>query len=999
MFRFKYLFICLTLLFFIQFNADAQIGQFTAFDADTVFKVSILDKRILINKQAPANITISNKAKVVFDVSDASLKNQELYFSLTPKYLIVNHTKIFEKWVKKIGIEGTPDAKISVQLDSAKDESGFELNAPLFVNAKDTSINPNKIYIINRAINQDYLYLNNRTYRKEIIPQNIVSNYKNELGSIRFNVGLPVKYSPFIFFQDLNNDGTDDFILSFNNAFFRGKYFDIGAMYLPFYNYVKKGAANKMSIAQDNEDLSFPDSKPKTLFHEANRTSSIDLNGDKVNEIIVWGEGYHHRDDTSLLAFARQAGLIENTDFGAADVPTSMNDKMYKRRINLYEIKNNKLIERGDLLPKDLPLSASVFGTSGDFDNDGDNDIIMMNNGVWLLENDNYSFKSKLLLQNEGHDFFNEGFQRRIGTTCPYLIDVNGDGFKDIVCSLDRISGDYSPARTVYFLNNKNKNFSFFNPGDLIPYAKDLTSDNFLNYVLSDIYVEDINLNGTPEIVLCYAKEFSTVQAETPFRSKQVYQIIEISKNGQIINRTNEYFDKNENILNISSKNGGNFFLKNIDDDPELEIIPSFALRDPKYNNDFPKEGWYGYWNDYTGFQYFDFVGSKYKIKRLGNIIGGTFDNDKLSINATFGNGPFFLHDLNKDGLQEILLTGWNQDLLLFPVNDLSIDSKTTEIISTAKVNDVLDSLVVKNLDEESNFSFSLSDSSEFIGITKNKIYLKKPLNLRKIPAQSLHVLIKAKNDKYKTFTWIERSFKIKCLQPKPKFVNTSFSICKGDSLKLSVTNFNSGDSLRWFIGLKNDTTITNAKTILDSGKVYLTKIDTIGCTVNSDTVQVIVHSIPNKPTLSRDAENNLVSNFNRMTWYKDGVKLLDTAQKIKPTANGIFTATTDQNGCISPMSEGYYYITNAVYNFTNEESFQITPNPTNGEMSINYKLRTINEVYISILDITGRAFIFQQKIHSGTKINIEAVPKGNYIVQIRDRLGKLILHQKIIKE
>ncbi len=988
----------LTLIIFNS-KATAQIGQYTSYDADTVFKVSIVNKKIEINKQFPANITINNKSKITFDISDTSLKNSDLFFSLTPNYQGINTQKLLDKWVKKIGVEGNPNSKITIELDSAKDNNGLEFNSPLYINSKDISTLSNKIYAINRSINQDYLFINNQTYRKEILPQKIVTNYKNELGNVRFNVILPIKYSPFLLFPDLNNDGTDDFILSFNNAFFNGKYFDIGAMYLPFYNYLKNNSSNQLTITQDNEDLSFPDSKPKTLFHEANRVSIIDLNGDKVNEIITWGEGYHHRDDTMLLAFARQAGLVENIDFAASDVPTNMNDKMYKRRLNIYEVKNNKLTERGDLLPNDLPLSGSIFGSSGDVDNDGDNDIIVMNNGVWLLENDKYSFKSKLLLQNEGHDFSSEGFQRRISTTSPFLIDINGDGFKDIVCNLERISGDITPARTIYFLNNKNKNFDFFNPKDLVPFNNEVSPDNFLNYVLSDIYFDDINLNGTQEIVLCYAKEFSTVQAETPLRSKQVYQIVEVTKSGQLINRTNDYFEKNQNILNISSKNGGNFFIKNIDNDPEPEIIPSFALRDPKYNSDFPKEGWYGYWNDYTGIQYFDLINNKYSIKRLGNIIGGTFDNDKISTSSTFGNGPFFIHDFNKDGLSEILITGSNQDQLLYPVSDLSIDSKNLEINSNIKINDLLDSIILKNIDEKNNFTFSFLDSSEFIGLKNDKLYLKKPLNIRNIPAQTINITIKAKNDKYKTYSLIERAYKIICNLSKPKFQNTSYAFCKGDSLKLSVSNFNSGDSLKWYVGTKIENTITNTKSIIDSGKVYVTRIDSTGCFVNSDTVSVSLLPIPSPPVISRDLENNLVSSANRVSWYKDGAKIADTTQKIKPSTNGIYTATTTQNGCTSVLSQGYYYVTNAVSNFSDDEYFKIAPNPTSGEFNVNYNLSLIKEVYISILDINGRAIISNQKINSGSKINLGPASKGNYILIVKDSSGKFIINQIIVKK
>jgi hypothetical protein len=209
----------------------------------------------------------------------------------------------------------------------------------------------------------------------------------------------------------------------------------------------------------------------------------------------------------------------------------------------------------------------------------------------------------------------------------------------------------------------------------------------------------------------------------------------------------------------------------------------------------------------------------------------------------------------------------------------------------------------------------------------------------------------------------------------------------------------NKGDTLKWYYGTKSDLTNVANKTFTDSSKVFVTRTDRFGCMISSDTIQLKKYSIPVSPSLSRDADNNLVSNATGNIWYKDGVKIADTTQKIKPTTNGIYTATTTQNGCTSSLSQGYYYLTNAVNNLSNGEYFKVSPNPTSGELNINYKILSSRYISISVFDINGRAVLLNKKVESGSKVNLGSVSKGNYIIQVKDAAGRLISSQKLVKE
>jgi Ig-like domain CHU_C associated/Secretion system C-terminal sorting domain len=239
---------------------------------------------------------------------------------------------------------------------------------------------------------------------------------------------------------------------------------------------------------------------------------------------------------------------------------------------------------------------------------------------------------------------------------------------------------------------------------------------------------------------------------------------------------------------------------------------------------------------------------------------------------------------------------------------------------------------------------------------------------------------------------------KINPLPIKPTFNTSNYSFCSGDSIRLSITNVNKGDTLKWYFGTKSDITNVANKTFFDSTKLYVTRTDSVGCIISSDTIQLTKKNIPVAPGISRDVDNNLVANINGITWYKDGVKIADTTQKIKPTSSGNYTATTTQNGCTSPVSANYYYLTSAVANLSGNEYFKISPNPTNDEIYLNYNIRSTNDVYINLIDMSGRTIISNRKVNSGTKVNLGSSMKGNYIIQVKDKAGKILTTEKLIK-
>lgn len=113
----------------------------------------------------------------------------------------------------------------------------------------------------------------------------------------------------------------------------------------------------------------------------------------------------------------------------------------------------------------------------------------------------------------------------------------------------------------------------------------------------------------------------------------------------------------------------------------------------------------------------------------------------------------------------------------------------------------------------------------------------------------------------------------------KPVFNSDKFNFCSGDSVNLSISNVKSGDTLKWNINgvLNND--FNNLKTIKTSSKIYVSRVDSLGCTINSDTVNIVVKSDlqPNIPKVSDTSfcQNNplpelkaVADGQNSLLWY-----------------------------------------------------------------------------------------------------------------------------------
>lgn len=233
----------------------------------------------------------------------------------------------------------------------------------------------------------------------------------------------------------------------------------------------------------------------------------------------------------------------------------------------------------------------------------------------------------------------------------------------------------------------------------------------------------------------------------------------------------------------------------------------------------------------------------------------------------------------------------------------------------------------------------------------------------------------------------------------RPIFNSQKYSFCAGDTLKLSITNTNKGDTLKWYYGNKSDITNVNNKMFTDSTSLYVTRTDSLGCVISSDTINLIKYTIPRIPTLSRDTSNYLVASINGINWFKDGLSLPDTTQKYKPVTAGAYTIKTTQNGCTSLLSSPYYYLVTDILNLSSNEYIKLAPNPFGNQVNFDFLIKGYQKLNIDVFEMTtGNKNISFQNLTPGMPIYLGQLLPGTYLIKVSSTDNKIAYLFKMVK-
>jgi len=839
-----------------------------------------------------------------------------------------------------------------------------------------------------------FLLLQNLNAQKKWIrgPQlNFTGQFTQNFDSVKFinNGGYddngfgPSSDPGSLIIYDFNKDGKKDIVF---RSYYNRKDGSSGDVF--FLRFYKNNGDN--SFTEVTKEISPNVFK---VFRGNGGLSRFDFNKDGIDDLFFGSGGFEGNAQATPLAKNYLSNptlnMINGIDF--IDVGTASTSNYIPRQQFIYS--DSGKLKEGQITKFDKKYFSAILGqVVYDINKDGFDDIIVL--GDVFSYNDTTKVSTRLssgfgvFLNNSGKNFtFSNGIDTHVGESVrklntkynvaevrvdigqPNLIDYNSDGNLDLQL--------YVRARTIEYLtasdsvNNNAKQYSLnFESRVYLSTNGKFDANNYVVLSnISSVNLKKADINGDGKLDLIGMGDPENPDSLTWSSGINIYLNTD---NKSYNNSTKDYFPNDSlvliNKLNQDHISGANdFSLNDIDGDGFVDIIPMdandapYLLNGNKYGNGFPylRNGWNPY-NKNT-FYYKNINNASFKRVDIG-----LFPNWKLIDSTNYFNYK------NIEYYNSLIK---NNTSIIPPGDSLITNSlyMMNDIIPVDFNGDGIYELFAFN--NHAPPSYSTDGSGNLQG----------PPNLPKLayqhPAVSGFVLYP-------------------CSLAKPIFNTTKYSFCAGDSLKLTVTNINKGDSLKWYYGTKSDLTNVSNKTFADSTKLFVTRTDSIGCVISSDTVNLVKYSNPTAPTLSRDTANYLVSNTSSgNSWYKDGTLLKDTVQRIKPSTGGSYAVKNTKNGCTSAQSNPYYYLITDVITLSADEFIRLAPNPFTNQLNFDFAIKGYQKLNIDVFDMaTGSKLASKQNLSAGIAIYLGQLSAGTYLIKVGSQDGKIAYQFKLVK-
>jgi hypothetical protein len=227
---------------------------------------------------------------------------------------------------------------------------------------------------------------------------------------------------------------------------------------------------------------------------------------------------------------------------------------------------------------------------------------------------------------------------------------------------------------------------------------------------------------------------------------------------------------------------------------------------------------------------------------------------------------------------------------------------------------------------------------------------------------------------------------------PSVPFITASgpTSFCEGANVVLSSSP---ASTYLWNNGEKTQN-ITTFKT----GIYFVNVFDVNGCTSKSLNKSITVNPIPTAPIITRDTANYLVSSSLKNVWFKDGIALFDSSQRVKYNPPGLFSAKAVQNGCVSALSMPYYMVTDII-NISKDEFIKFAPNPFVNQLNFDFVVKGYQKLNMEVFDIAGGTKVsIKQNLIAGMPIYLGQLSAGTYLIKVTSNDGKINYQFKMIK-
>jgi hypothetical protein len=445
--------------------------------------------------------------------------------------------------------------------------------------------------------------------------------------------------------------------------------------------------------------------------------------------------------------FLKKYNYIENEDYAYEDKYIEFKPRIYRTKNGVFKDVTNENLEFVQEIASTrakFPWDQSI--SSGDFDGDGDTDILMSGiHGATSTSSGlpNYNPKTRLLFyffENDG-----KGNLKGIPLNLKGYENIRWsipEGTKQYATNIDNIPGDEAIGELweyegVFEDNPKERKFGYYKINKVtreIEFQQIFKNEEYLLNPFWNIFPKQIlpiKFINNRELVLYFftspsgspAKNFI---AETRFDQKvvqQYFKVYEFIKNSnglkEIKEVTKEFFLSDEDKT-FSLDNSGTIHFIDVDGDGLLDLFPQIGHTPYDVLGGIQQFINYPSWNGKTNTVYFfkQLQNNTFKLTDLTEIKGRYFpqnfngdyslfnnngkinDNDGSTYieNFTVQNNVS-LNDLNEDGRLEIITSANPDYLQIFtksnlPVTgleELKIESSTISILSLSNIHDRYD--------------------------------------------------------------------------------------------------------------------------------------------------------------------------------------------------------------------------------------------------------------------------------------------------------------------
>jgi hypothetical protein len=176
---------------------------------------------------------------------------------------------------------------------------------------------------------------------------------------------------------------------------------------------------------------------------------------------------------------------------------------------------------------------------------------------------------------------------------------------------------------------------------------------------------------------------------------------------------------------------------------------------------------------------------------------------------------------------------------------------------------------------------------------------------------------------------------------------------------------------------------------------IYTVTVTSAGCT-DSDALTIVVNSLPLTPTIAQVESTIVSSAIEGNQWFLEGDLIPGaTSQVYIPLETGNYQVQiTDQNGCLSSLSEVYFFQMVGIKDTSGKLPVHFSPNPTTGIIKSDGAIASRGNYALMIVDILGN-IIFNAE--NPTDIDISDQENGVYFYVVHyesdeNITGKIIL-------